>query len=256
MPHITPSETKEYLASPDVLLESLNDTASEAVELLQRWNDRLVFPLTELPKRYLRGDLGIILQGVAKEARIGFREFSLLVQSDLFGKAMQGRRDGEVHQCGGIDDIQLPMLIESVHIVNDAQEMVSGVVPSVVRLQVADKTADFPVANSLYFSVISGNFSFTPWLRFANWKFDEPRAVATGILARELPDDVIENGPQVVNRFPGEHGEAQRDHLASMIVNRFLPELVIKLGENWVLAILNEGVDLSFQIQDVLIGPF
>jgi len=59
----------------------------------------------------------------------------------------------------------------------------------------------------------------------------------------------------MVDDFARQNAEAYRDALGSMIVNRFLPRLVIWMGNNWIVAALNESGSLGLQVDDVLISP-
>ena len=64
-----------------------HDNVSHVVrELRQSWDNRLVLPLTKLPERYVRGDLGIVLEGIADSRKVGRGIFSPLIQHDLSGK--------------------------------------------------------------------------------------------------------------------------------------------------------------------------
>ena len=59
----------------------------------------------------------------------------------------------------------------------------------------------------------------------------------------------------MVDDFTGKYAEKQWDRLRLVIVKDFLPRLRTWIGNDWVLAALDEGVDLGIQIGDVLIGP-
>jgi hypothetical protein len=60
----------------------------------------------------------------------------------------------------------------------------------------------------------------------------------------------------VVNDLSSKDAEPYRDTKAAMIIDRFLPALVVWLGEDWILAFLKERNDFSMKINDVLVGPF
>jgi hypothetical protein len=71
----------------------------------------------------------------------------------------------------------------------------------------------------------------------------------------EVPNNVIQTGPEMVNHFASENTETQWDALIPVIRDGLLPNLVIWMGDNWVLPTLNKDSDLGLQVDDVLIGP-
>ena len=78
-----------------------------ARELCEAWDNGLDFPPTELPKRYLRGDLAIRIEGSANQAKGAMKETAGKVTGDAKLKA-EGAADktkGKVQNAvGGVKD--------------------------------------------------------------------------------------------------------------------------------------------------------
>ena len=236
--------------------ESTNDISHIVRELRQSWDNRLVLPLTKLPERYVRGDVGIVLDCVANRRAISLGKFSLAIQHDLSNKVISVGWDREDRYRTGIDNRELAMFVESIHVVDDANRLVRSIGPSTVRLQSGDQFYDAEICNSLYLSVVSARFVFTAWPKFKHGKFDDVFEIPPNDFTRKVPNDMVKDRPQVVDSLARKHAEAQRDDLVSVIGRRFLPKLVIWMGDGWILPLLDEGVDLGFEIDDILVGPF
>ena len=215
------------LGNRDRALDQFGETGNKlpnvARELCENWNNRLVFPLSEFPERYVRGDLGILLHcspggGDLGCGDLGCGKFSLLVQHDFRGNIGKIRRDAD--QGDGTHNCKFPMLIESIHIVDDREKMIRSIGPNVV------------------------------WLK----KLDESRTSSS--IIGKVPDDVVKAGPEMVDNLSGEHTKSQRNLSSLMVVKRLLPELIIWMGDNWILPTLKENCDLAIEIDDVLVGPF
>ena len=59
-----------------------------------------------------------------------------------------------------------------------------------------------------------------------------------------------------MNDFPGKHAESQRDDALFMVGDCLKQKLFVVLGQDWVLAGLEEPIDFGLKITDVLVGPF
>jgi len=237
-------------------IELQNNVSDMARELRESWDNRLDFPPTEIPKRYLRGDLGVLLQCSTNDRSVSGGHFSLLIEHNFSGKFGHVTRDVEYDPCSRCDNREFAVFVEPVHIVDDSDGMTSSIVPSCVRLRVGDQLSDHSIPHSLYFSFVSGDCLFVRWPRLKHGKFDYIGKLAPSIVTRKVPNDVVKGRSQMVNNFSRENAESQWNDSVSVIVNRFLPTLVIWIGKNWVLPFFNEGVDLGFQVDDVLVGPF
>jgi hypothetical protein len=130
-------------------------------------------------------------------------------------------------------------------------------VGGVVRLKPFDKLSNFGVGDSLYFSFITGKQIFLPWPRFENGKFDEaglfPRLVTGG---RELPNEVVKAGTQVVSDLSDQDAKSERDGLLLKVLQCVQEKVYVTLWERCVTALLEKSVTFDLQIRDVLAGPF
>jgi len=239
-------------------LEQVDECADLVKKLRESHDHRLSLPLTKLPERYLRGDFCMVFKCSTQEGVFGHRKFSLSVQSSLSCNLLHVGR--ELDKGAGIDDDKLPVLIESIHVVDDEERIIRDIGPSIVRLHLLDPVPHLSVSDSLYFSFVSLNSVFVGGigLHVKDRKLDNILGLAPRFIGgevREVPDNMVKAGSQVVNDLSREDTETYRNALVAVIVDRFLPHLVIWMGEDWVVPATNELGDFGFKVDDVLIGP-
>jgi hypothetical protein len=225
-------------------LESLHDLPYYTVQKLQRWNDRLNFPPTKILERYLRNYLEIVVKIIFN---FGGKSTAVII-----GIRPEACGNLDSHRTGTQDE--LSVLIDNVHIVNDPDRCI-GSIRSVVWLKVVNESKNVGIRNPLYFSFVSGKCIFLDRLITENRKLDLPKAVAPVLIARKLPDDMVETGTQVVDNFTDEDAESRRYGEILMVLNSLKESLIIVLGESWVSARLKKGIDFGIKIDDILIGP-
>jgi hypothetical protein len=238
------------------LLGKQIDNANDGLlQLRQHWDNKLSLPLRELGERYLRKDLSIVLDCTLGNGEIfGGQRFSLVVRH-YFEDGIQVCPGRESNVGATCNDHQLPMLIESVHIVNNANRVVNGGAASLVWLESSDQRKDTRLTNALYFSVIFGLFSFRQ--RFPkDRELKRVRVLSPSLRAGKVPDEMVKTGAKVVDDFAAQNAKSVRNLSVSMVVHRFLPFLVVWMGENWIFAFFKESEDFSMQITDILVGPF
>ena len=105
-----------------------NHASDEVCQLLQGWDNRLVFPLSELHERYRRGRLQILLDLLCYERGNRARLRACVMRQ--VGRAVQPNTV--------FDNCQFPVFIKPVHVVNDAERVIDRVA-SMVGLQFLDK---------------------------------------------------------------------------------------------------------------------
>lgn len=239
----------------DESTEKLDDVFRRLAQIRERWDNKLSFPLSKLGERYLRGDLSILLYCSSRDGEIGSREPFVLSICQNVGDDVEARagRKGEVGAT--CDNHQLPVFIKSVHVVDDAKGIVGSIRPSLVRLQSLNQGANAGIRNALYFSVVSAQFIFRRQLAEDRELKDVLVSSPCGI-AGKVPDEVVGTRPQVMDNLASQHTETFGEFQVSMIVNRFLPALVVCIGEDWVFADLKKSEDFLMEIEDVLVGPF
>jgi hypothetical protein len=159
--------------------------------------------------------------------------------------------DREKHRtCGKAKD-KLSMLIDDVEVVDDIQRVVQGV-GGVMRLKFFDESTDIQVCDSVYFSFKL----FAPVMverLFKNRKLNMPN-IPYKVFMREMPNNVVKAGSEMMNDFSGEHTESWWNEAILMVLNRLTEQLSIVLWQRGVVAFLKEKGDLSIQIEDVLLG--
>ncbi len=238
--------------------ENIDRITNGIRELRKHWDNRLTFPLADLGERYLRGDLSILLDCASHYGKLGGRRsFSLRVLRQGINHPRIKYGSGGKCDIGATDDNdQFSVLIESVHIMNNAQRVADRVVSSLVWLQLPDEMRNISISDSLYFSVITGKFIFRGWGINQHRKPDGVLVIPPISDTGEIPGDMIQTRPQVMNDLSAQNSETNRNGEVSMIIHRFLPFLRIWIGNDWVFAGSKEAVDLSIEIADILIGPF
>jgi len=97
--------------------------------------------------------------------------------------------------------ISFSMLIQNVHLVKDEDGTIDRI-DSFIRLQIPNEFEGVGIRDSLYFSFVSGNCLFIdrPCSKTGNSSVERFLPVCVG---RELPDDVVKTGSQMMNDLPG-----------------------------------------------------
>ena len=95
----------------------------------QRWDNGLRFPLSDLGERYVRGDLMVLLDLSANSSKNIFGNRFTLGISHGLPHDVNTCASREFDLTGGSYNHQFPMFIESVHIVDDAERVISASVP-------------------------------------------------------------------------------------------------------------------------------
>jgi hypothetical protein len=236
--------------------EQIDDISHCVQKLRERWDNRLDFPISELGERYLRGDVRLLLHCSCSGGELMGRKDFPLTELEKSQDTLWLSVGRKIHYGTASDDGQFSMLIESVHIVDDAKGIVNGIIPSVVRLNPFDDVTDADFRNSLYLSLITSQFIFCRRSISQDRKSDGVFVVQPIRVTGEVPCDVIHARSQMVNGFAAQNAETDWDRQTPVVIQSFLKVLRIWIGNNWVLAYAEETGDLSIKIDDVLIGPF
>jgi hypothetical protein len=140
------------------------------LKLRESCRQGLIFPLTELPERYLRDNLGMVYHCTASCAVLGLGKFSLKIQSNHHGDV---RHFGwETDRRTRIYNDKLPMLIESIHVVDDQNRIIRNIGSCVVWLRLLNQSSGLNVFDSLYFSFISSKLLLIQGLGIKHREFD------------------------------------------------------------------------------------
>lgn len=167
--------------SSELACERFDGIYRESQQILERWNDRLVFPPTKLVERYLGAHIDLHVQHrVVKDedvSRLQFPRHLLTISSDLHiaNDVVMHLEDGQQ---------QLSVLVEPVHIVNEPKRVASRV-SCPIRLQALNSCQSGETGNSLYFSTITGKFFLRSAAppecdRIPGTRFDEGNLFARG----------------------------------------------------------------------------
>lgn len=235
---------------PDSQYGKASDDLSNFVrEMRERWDNRLVFPLTKLRERYLSGHLEICLF-----CRIGRkRVFIQFKRADDFGRE-ETFRDNKLSIEARDNQDERVMLIHTVQLVDDGKWVVDWI-RSLVRLQISDEFERGGVGDPLYVSVVTGLSLFVRRSeidRESNCSLVVSPVIVTG----EAPRDVIEAGTPVVSDLSGKHAESRRNDTILVGIDPLLRSVCLGVSDTRVGAALDESVDLDAEIEDILVGPF
>jgi len=233
--------------------EQISDIANSVQKMRERWDNKLVFPISKLGERYLGGDLAIVFDCSLKRPNIFSGDRFSLCVSRYDPDKVCGEL-GEFNARAGRNDDQLPVLIKSVHVMDDAERVIDSGSPALVRLEFFDQGPNSDVRNSMYFSLVSSQIVFRHRLG-ENRKLQRVLVQGLAGVVGENPDNVIERRTQVMDNFSSQNTKPLGDRQVPVIVNHLLPLLVVGIGDNWVLAGLKECEDFVMKIDDVLIGP-
>ena len=231
------------LRQPGKLIsEKPNSVSDKILELKQCYDNKLTLPLSNLPERYLRGDLTLLFYGACNLG--GHRQgFSACIEQSVLGK-FRGNHDAE----RGKDENQFPMLIDSVHIVDNPKRIIKRVW-SAIWLKPLNDVPSTGTSDSLYFSLIHGNLLFLDGFRIKNREFNSVRVGSPVCITGELPCNMIERGTKVVDDLPSEHTEPYRDFPISVIIDSLKEQLVITIVDDWIFTFLKEPGDLGIEIR-------
>lgn len=201
------------------------------------------------------GDLAIRIEGSAQAGDMLLGKIGLTMEHEV----KIGLPTSSNVERAQRDD-KFTMLVDSVQIVNDPQRMISRTREStagvtVVRLQRLDEP-ESAVRNSLYFSFVSLNCVFVCGLANKDRELYRRRGGLSSLLRRELPSDVIQTRAQLVDDLAAKDAETDRDDTVSVGLQRLLDNLRIIIWDNRVGASFEKGPDLSFEIDDILVGSF
>jgi hypothetical protein len=222
---------------------------SRVAKLRQSWNDRLEWPPSKIPERYLGNDLAVALELKCDLAGTHFRVCALV------GVNRHALRDRNLTRTSRANDKQLTVFIRNVEVVEHEKKCVRRI-GSVIGLKTFNPVNRFGICDSLYFSLKQSDFIFLDRLFPANRKLDPSRMVVSILNTRKLPYQMIKTGAKVVNDFTSKNSKSWRNSASSVILQCLQQSLSVVLWNNGVSATLNKSSKLPIKIADVLVGPF
>ena len=145
-------------SSCELVSEQFNRIICETQKILERWDNRLVFPLSKLAERYLHGHLSFHLHLRRTDNSHASRPRPYLPRHHYAdgGNFCVGLH---VELPGKGGEYEFPVLVDSVHIVNEPEGIATRVF-SEVRLQSVDSCQSGGTGNALYLSAVTAHFVF------------------------------------------------------------------------------------------------
>jgi hypothetical protein len=219
-------------------------------EMLERWNNRLVFPLAELRERYATGHLNLYFL-----CKVFGKSLFVHLIGAKDGAREPGSRNGDPHVETADSENNFVMLINSVQLMEGEKWMVVRL-RTVVRLGIINESESFSRRNAFYLSLVTSNFVFSPWFSGNNGKGDSSFVGSSVTLSRQRPSQVVETRTEMMDDLPSNNGKSWRNAPLDMVSQPFIKRLLLVFGESSLRALLEESSDLGVQIKHALIGPF
>jgi len=229
-------------------IEQLDDIADRVQKMRERWDSRLVFPLSKPFESYLSGQLNFYLL---------LKEGSKLLLAHLRAADDDGSGKFHSHVEGSHDHNNVLVLINSVQVVDDGKRLIRSTIPSVVRLYVLDDTQRIAVGrDALYLSVVNGNFIFRHWLFDEYGEGNGPfMGPLVGVIGKH-PHDMVERGPEMINNLASKDAKPGGDASVRMPSGPFIDSLLLLFADSACGVVGQEGGDFGVEIADVFVGPF
>ncbi len=233
--------------SDSQLGEPLNVILDRVQEMREDWDNRLTFPPTKLGERYLKGKvhLQLICRGWGKDFLVNVRS-----SDDCPLKKLEGNR--KAHVPTALNEHECLVFVYSVKVVEDDEWIIKRV-RSIIGLEFLDQAPSVGRSDSLNLSVVTGEFLWLPRFCSADRECNQSLVLPPILLARQKPNEMVQDRTQMVGDFPGKNTEARRD-LPPRVLQEFMRSLFFVLTENtfrW----FQERLDLGIEVTDAVIGP-
>jgi hypothetical protein len=253
--------------------ELADDAVNKMARLMKEWKNRITLDNLRLSERYLKGEIELLIQfrsvlpdntgnlcAVLKywkpfARRDGDGIFNLREQTggllnlreQIFEERMLGSKAKAKLPHAICDDEQEAVFVDIVKVV----ELPEVVIPTLVWLDGIDETYDVR-AHSLYFS---RRFGFVFGRSFTDGKAGGFSGTLP-IGLNQLPGQMVEAAPQLVDGLTGNQGKFSRRLGANLNPKNSLSGLRICLAEESIWVGFAKGLQPTFKITDVMFGPF
>ena len=253
------------MSDPRKSSEQVDHVMNQVRQLMEKWKNRLTLDNLRLSERYLKGEIAIFIFWDIRGANqpnnfcavFEYGECPVRLPAERSAKREMesnlrhigshiDRRSSDAADSASSDKQEM-MLVNNVKTV----EFPEAPVPTVVRLERIDEAFRSRV-HSLYFSPITG-------FVFGSSIVDGEvcligRHLAIGF--NQLPCQVIERTPQIVNSIPGNQSKTVWNGDSLFNPMDFLSSLSIMLDSESIRISVPVDIHRTFQITNVMIGPF
>jgi len=229
-------------------IERLEDTKNKLRQLMQRWDNRLLFKHLPFIKQYLDGRLSIVLN---LECTLAPNE------RDPICRAGHGRKrhrlaavvehpDARRAQQGKDRDEKL-VFVDVVEFVKGPE----GVIPSLVWLYAIEDGISDVGGDALYLTLSNGICQVISG--FVKREMDVGGISATS--ADQFGSHEVERSPQIVDRISNDERNLGRHRMLALIAEDMVANLTIEVRRDFVGVWARDGSQTSLQILDVALGP-
>ena len=244
--------------------ENVEHALDKLADLRERWINRLTVKNLSLAKRYLKGELCVVIRWFIGP---GNKECRAILKRELpVSRAQRERREGNASKIGErltelrrhVDcqvTVSGPYRYDSLVFVEDIELVKSpkGFVPTLVWFQVLDNPPRLG-AGPLY---VSGEGLFKFLFAFPNDEMDMVEAGSRGVTVSDNFDhEQVKRGPGVVDHITNDGAPFGRNRAleANFVIAASSARILI--NKDFVGLAGSEGLNLCGKLPDVAFGPF
>jgi hypothetical protein len=183
-------------ALPNQFIKGCDNSENVLKQFIQCRNDRTEWPISKIGERYHGGRLSVLLDLRGELGEQIVQCHAML--SQVRGDNVKGQFDTTFREAKD----ERAVFIDDVHLVQDQERLVGNTVGGFVRLEVFDPLAEHGIGDSLYHSLVTGNFLFRGWSGPAHGELNKGGGLPSIFLTRKLPHQIVQGGAKVVNDLP------------------------------------------------------
>jgi len=239
---------------PDKTLEFRQSVRDSIAQMHKRWNAGPMSEKFDIAKEYINGRIGIVV-----ELDTHARSHSSDPRPTIWPNA-----EGAIYYCGGGGAVWVYEL-EEAYARHSGERRQNGVLLDIIEQMQSVKFLARPSfvsreGDKEFLRVVAGRFysvtrGFVVDQRSPSRK-GKPAVLCTSIQRDQFPNSVIEGDSEVMNGVSEDQGYCGGDLLIEVNVDSSLLGLRIAANAKRIAVSLHESVKSSFEIADVLFGPF
>jgi hypothetical protein len=247
---IDEDDSGSWLDASEVgLFDRLDGLRDELSQVVERFDNRLTLERLSFCKHYRQNRFGIAVKfDLAGRLRYAYFTTAENGKHAIGDRASTDSRVRNANTGQNDNGNYVDVFVENVQVVQEGD----GVIPSIVRFDLVQDDVQYCRGSDLYFSTFDGRFHFLS--RLPNGKAD----VFTWGFSREsyqFTRGDVQCAPEVVQRVSDDCLDSSRQFSSESEFSGVLSGLRIMLYPKVVEVQLEETVQDSVQLFDVLVGP-